>query len=286
MELLRVPLSLSVEDAKRHFTYAFEVPAGIGALYLRWNFEPWQVGGLKNHLTLSVEDPTGFRGAGHRHGDDHRVTLSAQSATPGYLPGPLLAGQWRVTVHSHAVLSPLHGELTVQATATPEAEAPLAKGETSLSLEPGDWMMGDLHCHTTHSDARWTATELARAAAERGLAFLSLTDHNTVSGREELKRAYAGLLLPGLELTTFYGHAVVVGHEAYIDWRGLEPQRGILALCQTLSETPAYLTLAHPFAPGDPLCNGPAYLTGHGFTCTPHLFGARRTVYAANSSWG
>ena len=62
---------------------------------------------------------------------------------------------------------------------------------------------------------------MADAARGRGLDFMFLTDHNTVSGIESLRRAAGpGMAVhAGQELTTFRGHALALGPERWIDWR-------------------------------------------------------------------
>lgn len=62
----------------------------------------------------------------------------------------------------------------------------------------------DLHLHTLFSDGTYTAKELVEKALKSGLAAISLTDHDTVSGIEPA--IAEGLLsnlevLPGIELT-------------------------------------------------------------------------------------
>ena len=55
-----------------------------------------------------------------------------------------------------------------------------------------------------------TVPELARFAAEQGLDFLAITDHNTISHHAELPDAaarYGITLIPGQEVTTEAGHA-------------------------------------------------------------------------------
>jgi predicted metal-dependent phosphoesterase TrpH len=49
----------------------------------------------------------------------------------------------------------------------------------------------DLHCHSTYSDGTLTPTELVRLAAEKELAALALTDHDTVGGLAEFLAAPA-----------------------------------------------------------------------------------------------
>ena len=43
-------------------------------------------------------------------------------------------------------------------------------------------MRGDLHCHTTVSDGRQSAREMAEAARERGYEYLAITDHSASHG--------------------------------------------------------------------------------------------------------
>ena len=67
-----------------------------------------------------------------------------------------------------------------------------------------------------------TVAELAVLAAGRGLDFLAVTDHNTVSHHAELPGAageHGITLLPGQELTTEAGHAGALGDVGWIDFR-------------------------------------------------------------------
>ncbi|WP_424952617.1 CehA/McbA family metallohydrolase [Deinococcus sp.] len=258
--LLETP-ALTLEDSKRHLPFSFQCPAGVQALRLHWAFDPPGAGELRTLITLSVQGPGGFRGAGHRHGSSHEVEMTAYEATPGYLAGPILPGPWTVTLHAHLVMGHTSGTLRVTAVHGPEAAAPLqaAAPSPSPALPASGWMRGDLHCHTRHSDGRWTPPELAAAATRQGLSFLALTDHNTVSGRDALAAAFPGVLLPGTELTTYHGHALVLGQQAFPDWTRLEPQRGMAELARRVEAGGGYLVIAHPFAAGDPLCTGCAW---------------------------
>ena len=64
----------------------------------------------------------------------------------------------------------------------------------------------DLHTHTLRSDGILTPTELIGAAAAAGVRLLAITDHDTLAGVRELRRAGAvpaGLeLVPGIEINT------------------------------------------------------------------------------------
>jgi predicted metal-dependent phosphoesterase TrpH len=61
----------------------------------------------------------------------------------------------------------------------------------------------DLHVHTTASDGRLSPADAVRAAAERGLTAIAITDHDVLSGLDEaLAAAPPGLeVVPGIEMT-------------------------------------------------------------------------------------
>ena len=64
--------------------------------------------------------------------------------------------------------------------------------------------MIDLHLHTTASDGRLRPSELVRQSLAAGLTVISITDHDTVGGLEEGRRAAneAGIrLVNGIEIT-------------------------------------------------------------------------------------
>jgi hypothetical protein len=108
------------------------------------------------------------------------------------------------------------------------------------------WLAGDLHTHTVHSDGVLTVQELAALAVSRGLDFLAITDHNTVSHHGELAaaaRRYGITLLPGQEVTTDGGHAGAFGDIGWIDFR-TEPDDWLDAT----EARGGLLSVNHPFA--------------------------------------
>ncbi|WNM40205.1 CehA/McbA family metallohydrolase [Micromonospora halotolerans] len=201
------------------------VAPGTAALTVRLDY-PREAG----VLDLGCVGPDGFRGwsGGARDG----YTVAADWATPGYLPGELEPGEWQVLLRLHRIPPDgLDYEVTATTTSTPPPAPPAPAAPPRPDRPPRRdlptvdgrrWLAGDLHAHTVHSDGSQTIDELAALAAARGLDFLAVTDHNTVSHHPWLPDAsarYGISLLPGQEVTTDRGHANVFGPVGWIDFR-------------------------------------------------------------------
>lgn len=116
----------------------------------------------------------------------------------------------------------------------------------------------ELHCHTCHSDGSFTPEELVKAAKERGLAGIALTDHNTASGVEETVeygKKYGILVIPGIEWTTFFGHITVLGGHSAVNWTTVTAENVIEKIKQARSAGDVAV-LAHPYRVGYPVCTG------------------------------
>lgn len=84
----------------------------------------------------------------------------------------------------------------------------------------------DLHTHSVFSDGTTRPADIAREAAELGLAGFALTDHDTIDGWDEARAAArtAGIeFLPGIEITT--KHA---GRSRHLLGYGIDPAAGEL----------------------------------------------------------
>jgi hypothetical protein len=227
------------DRAESRYRYLpIDVPPGAGRLTVSLAYDTGA--GI---LDLGLLDPDG-RFRGWSGGARSEFTITAGWATPGYLPGPVSPGQWRVILGLHRV-PPQGLAWTVTGEAalwvpdppggtgagavgggiagTAAGLAPEVRPSRNLPAPPGlTWLAGDLHTHTVHSDGTLTVPELAALAAANGLAFLAVTDHNTVSHHAELAAAGAAaglVLVPGQELTTDRGHANAYGDIGWVDFR-------------------------------------------------------------------
>src|ERR1700694_5749335 len=119
----------------------------------------------------------------------------------------------------------------------------------------------ETHLHTLHSDGQHSVSAMFEACHSAGYDAVALTDHNTLSGLHEAAAAADRLglvLLPGVEVTTFRGHAVVLGVSRVPEWRDLE-ERGMDALADDVHADGGLLCVSHPAALGSPICSGGAW---------------------------
>lgn len=120
------------------------------------------------------------------------------------------------------------------------------------------WIAAELHTHTLHSDGRFTVPGLCECAKRHGLEMIALTDHNTLSGIEELTDELAAATIPairGIEWTAYYGHMLVLACGEYVDWR--ETARTDMdRKIRMVRQGGGLVGIAHPFAIGSPVCTG------------------------------
>ena len=231
-----------------------EVPAGACGLRVELDYDRAQ-GAV---LDLGCLGPAGFRG--WSGGARRSFLITAEGATPGYLPGELEPGPWQVMIGLHRIpsdgvdyrltteISRSTGQLQLQRDELPDVPAvPERRPRRALPSSDGRrWLAGDLHAHTVHSDGALSVPELVALAVRRGLDYLAVTDHNTVSHHAELPAAakrYGIILLPGQEVTTDGGHAGALGDIGWIDFRD-EPDEWLDAT----ERGGGLLSINHPIA--------------------------------------
>jgi hypothetical protein len=73
-----------------------------------------------------------------------------------------------------------------------------------------------LHIHSKYSDGLYSPTVIAKQAKDIGLDGFGITDHNTVKGQGEAKRAakrFGLRFVPGVEVSSHQGHIIGFGVE-------------------------------------------------------------------------
>ncbi|MBA0053297.1 twin-arginine translocation signal domain-containing protein [Streptomyces sp. AJS327] len=239
-----------------------EVPSGVREISVSYSYDQPETpaGTPGNALDIGVFDErgTGRGGEGFRGwsgGFRDSFTLSAERATPGYLPGPVGAGTWHVILGPYTVAPQ---GLAYEVTVTLRHGAPGATPEPSYPPERARgrgraWYRGDCHLHTVHSDGERTPEETAAAARAAGLDFITSTEHNTTSGHG----AWAGLwgpdllILCGEEVTTRNGHYLALGTEpgTFVDWRYRARDDAYARWVRAIHRSGGLVVPAHPHCP-------------------------------------
>jgi hypothetical protein len=242
----------------------FDVPAGVHRLTV--HFENL---GKADHtvLDLGIADPVRFRGASG--GNKDHFTISETDATPSYLPGTIIPGKWKLQIAvpniRPNVTSRYRAEIYFNRVIDDTSFT-----EQPLNDHPG-WYRGDLHMHNAQSDGSCLSQTgksvpcplffTVDAAARRGLDFIAITDHNTTSQYNAMRELQPyfdkTLLIPGRELTTFYGHANMFGITRFVDYRVGTPQvPDVNAMFRSARQAGGIVSINHPESPTGEICMG------------------------------
>ena len=259
-----------------HFEIPFTVPVNTHRISVDLSYTGKD---QKTALNLGVADPERFRG--NSGGNKSHFTISETDATPSYLPGAILPGKWKLLISVP----------NIRATETSHYHVEIhfnsAQEDQSFTLHPLEdnkrWYRGDLHMHTAHSDGSCLSQTgksvpcplffTVQSAATRGLDFIAITEHNTDShynDERELQPYFDKLLLiPGREMTTFWGHFNIYGITQFIDYRAVspddtlsEPKNGHYDINSILREVRAkggIASINHADSPGGEICMGCAW---------------------------
>lgn len=220
----------------------FEVPPGTKRIDVSYHFTRAELAqpewGADDVVDIGIFDQRGTElfGDGFRgwSGSSRRSFFITQSeATPGYIRGAIAPGTWHIflgcrIINSEGMPYIVHISLDVDQNASGDVETSNDSRGYKVGAAPAGgrykWYKGDFHSHTVHSDGYNTIEEYAEAAERLGLDFLAITDHNTWSHFEEIanRKPRGAFLIPGEEVTTFWGHANVWGLGTWVDFRATD----------------------------------------------------------------
>ncbi|MCU0906271.1 MAG: CehA/McbA family metallohydrolase [Rhodobacteraceae bacterium] len=212
-------------SADRTFvTIPFEVGAEIERIEVSYTFPAGSAGSVIDIGLAHEGRSRGWTGSEYGH-----VWVAEDRAAAGYLAGPL-AGRWDVVLGIVKVGPGCFVDLEVR-----------------LVPRRPVWLAGDLHSHTEHSDGGVPVTDALARARASGCDFVALTDHNTTA-QNRIRPEDTGLLvIPGMELTTYWGHTNLLGlPEPLADWLCRAPD-DVPRRMASAREAGATIVVNHPF---------------------------------------
>ena len=115
---------------KTNIAFSFDVPDGVSALNMDFSYSPKTLDDesaavrlissaleqylgtdhgkdprdflpVKNLITVSVDDPLGYRGAAHRQPNEQHIVIGRAETSPGFTKGAVSSGTWRVVLNVH-----------------------------------------------------------------------------------------------------------------------------------------------------------------------------------------
>ena len=244
-----------------HVLVPFEVPAGTAEIEVRHDDQS-----ADNILDWGLVDPDGFRGWGG--GNDEPAIVGVDAASRSYVPGPITPGTWHLVIGKAKIeVSPATYDVEVvlrtTATLAPQPERTAYAPSDPLVVE-ARWYAGDFHVHSRESgDARPPLDEIATFARSRGLDFVELSDHNVLTQNDFIVAAQADhpelLLIPGMEFTTYAGHANAIGATAWVDHKIGQPGVTIEGAIAGFADRGALVSINHPVLDLGTFCIGCAW---------------------------
>ena len=251
---------LTRADFQKYKLLPFNVPAGTRRVTVDFAYDTRE---RKTTVDLGLFDTHGLRG--WSGGNKSTFTLSDVDATPSYAPGLIEPGEWRLVLGVPNIREGVTAHYTARIffSKSLDSQPPTMSGTRR-------WYKGDLHMHTGDSDgnckngtgesAPCPLYMTAEAARVRGLDFVSITDHNTITHHNDLARLQAHfapmLLIPGREITTFFGHANLFGTSEWLDFRTLDPGQSRNSMLAHAAKLNGVLSVNHPAAPSGEICMG------------------------------
>ena len=233
----------------------FRVPDGVRRISVKYDYEPTDTGiGISyNVVDIGIFDPDGFRG--WSGGARRSFGLSRTAATPGYLPGRIRPGLWRIALGPY-LITPPGTPYTVKVTlhfGRRGRRFDVAAAATEVAGRGPGWYRADLHTHTFHSDGSRTRGRLVGSARAAGLDILGSSEHNTSSATLSWGRHAPDdlLVISGEEVTTRAGHWLAMGIPAgtWIDWRYRPEDDQLASFTDRVRELGGVAIACHPFNP-------------------------------------
>jgi hypothetical protein len=263
--------TITEADRETYVEVPFTVPAGVVRVSVDFHYTGHE---KQTTIDLGLLDTEGFRG--WSGGNKSAFTVSEADATPSYLPGPVKPGVWKLLLGVPSVGVGVQSQYEAKVYFAREGER-IGVSTFGAEAVPGPvregaaWYRGDLHMHDAHSDGSCTSDagkkmpcplyKTVEAARARGLDFIAITDHNTVSHFDEVRELAPYfdkmLMIPGREVTTFDGHANVYGTTEFIDFRLTSKHVPTFnALLGEVEKKHGLLSINHPGLPTGSACMG------------------------------
>ncbi|MFW5779914.1 MAG: CehA/McbA family metallohydrolase [Bacillota bacterium] len=199
MKKLNLDYHIKKEDEKKYLFLPFDVPEGVEKMDILYSYKGDKDDSRvtekqKNVIDFGLLDQNGDD-IGTTGSEKRFITISPSFSTGGYKKRDIKKGRWQIIIGAYQI----------------REEGVTVTYDITFHLKKFRWLKGDSHMHTTNSDGKHTALELANKAKSKGLDFIMITDHNNNLDDEPMPQVSGLTVIKGLELTNYKGHINMYG---------------------------------------------------------------------------
>lgn len=245
------------------FVYVpFEVPLAVTSIRVIYEYDNKEegnaldIGIVESNTRLFTSQFRGWSG-----GARSEFYVATDSATPGYIAGPIEKGTWNILLGPYkSVDSGINWKVNVtlgfeerdQFAANHAPARSALVSASPLQRVPDKWYRGDLHVHTVYSDGGYVPDEIITLAKERSLNFFFSTEHNTPSANliwgNHVENVGNFLVGRGEEVTTRHGHwnALGLSFGQWIDFR-YHDVIGLEKALKQVHDNDGFAIINHPY---------------------------------------
>lgn len=259
--------TITYADRQTYLELPFSVGKDVTRISVEFSYTQHE-----KHTTIDLGIADSERVRGWSGGNKNFFTISETDATPSYLPGVIIPGQWRLLLSVPNIEDGVRSDYEAKIYLFHRTDLPDVSTFSRKPLrDEVAWYRGDLHMHDAHSDGSCLSQsgkkvpcplyKTVEAAVSRGLDFIAITDHNTTSHYNDMRELQPYfdhlLLMPGREITTFQGHANVFGTTSFIDYRLTSPHvPRVNDMQQQVQDLHGLFSINHPGSPSGAACMG------------------------------
>lgn len=238
-ESIKLQRLITKDEEKIYLSIQVNVPKDVFEIEVRYKYKRWKKYNDHNGnffedeiniIDLSIVDPLNVC-RGSSGSERSQCKINENSATPGYLKGKIMQGNWNIILGAYKI----------------EDYGCKVDIEVIYTFKERVLMKGDLHNHSNNSDGKYTVDEVLMNSKLNGLDFICLTDHNTISQNSELNNKHGIIAIPGMEWTHYKGHCNFIGVKRPISNYVTNNIEGTIKILEEASENGAIIILNHPF---------------------------------------
>ncbi|MCP4177288.1 MAG: CehA/McbA family metallohydrolase [bacterium] len=222
------------KDQYKRFEVPFRVPIDTDIIDLKFNVI--NNTNQKAIIDIGLKDAAKVRG--WSGGSKKQIIITEEYATPGYRHGDIKPGVWNILLSIYKA---------------PETGCSISI-DVTLKEKTFRWLKGDTHLHSVHSDGQYTVPEIINLYKEYDFDYLITTDHNTYTQNMSLPSYRNIIVIPGMELTTYRGHANFIGIKKPIEDFRCNCTDDVSSRFIEAKKNGCYTGINHPFADDNDGC--------------------------------